>query len=79
MSLTDPVPVDNIRRAIGKSCAPATGIQGGAGRPGWGCSSEDCDQPLPRAAPGQAVSLRVQAADSGGSAIHQTIITAYHD
>jgi hypothetical protein len=44
-----------------------------------GCSSKDCDQPLPRAAPGQAVSLRVQAADSGGSAIHQTIITAYHD
>lgn len=33
---------------------------------------------LPDAAHGQAVSLRVQAADSGGSAIDQTIITAYH-
>jgi hypothetical protein len=33
---------------------------------------------LPHAAPGQAVSLRVQAADAGGSGIEQTIMTAYH-
>lgn len=32
---------------------------------------------LPHVASGQAVSLRVQAADAGGSAIDQTIITAY--
>jgi hypothetical protein len=33
---------------------------------------------LPHAAPGQAVSLRVQATDTGGSGIKQTIMTAYH-
>jgi hypothetical protein len=33
---------------------------------------------LPHAAPGQAVSLRVQATDAGGSGIEQTIMTAYH-
>ncbi|HEY2578076.1 MAG TPA: hypothetical protein VGI74_17375 [Streptosporangiaceae bacterium] len=33
---------------------------------------------LPHAAAGQAVSLRVKAADSGGSGIDQTILTAYH-
>lgn len=33
---------------------------------------------LPHAAAGQAVSLRVKAADAGGSGIDQTIITAYH-
>ena len=33
---------------------------------------------LPHVAAGQAVSLRVQASDAGGSAIDQTIITAYH-
>jgi hypothetical protein len=33
---------------------------------------------LPHAAPGQAVSLRVQATDAGGSGIKQTIMTAYH-
>lgn len=33
---------------------------------------------LPHAAKGQAVSLRVQAADAGSSGIEQTIITAYH-
>jgi subtilisin family serine protease len=32
---------------------------------------------LPHAASGQAVSLRVQASDAGGSAIDQTVITAY--
>jgi hypothetical protein len=33
---------------------------------------------LPHVAPGQPVSLRVQAGDAGGSGIEQTIITAYH-
>jgi len=33
---------------------------------------------LPHVAAGQAVSLRLHAADSGNSAIDQTIITAYH-
>jgi hypothetical protein len=33
---------------------------------------------LPRVAHGLAVSLRVQASDTGGSGIEQTIITAYH-
>jgi subtilisin family serine protease len=33
---------------------------------------------LPRVAAGQSVSLRVTAADAGGSSINQTIITAYH-
>src|SRR5450755_1721265 len=33
---------------------------------------------LPRVAAGQSVSLRVTAADAGGSSIDQTIITAYH-
>ncbi|MGH3397716.1 MAG: hypothetical protein ACRDPO_23790, partial [Streptosporangiaceae bacterium] len=32
---------------------------------------------LPKAVAGQSVSLRVQAADSGGSGVEQTIITAY--
>jgi hypothetical protein len=32
---------------------------------------------LPHVAAGQAVSLRVQASDAGGSGIDQTIITAY--
>lgn len=33
---------------------------------------------LPPAAAGEAVSLRVRAADAGGSGIDQTIIAAYH-
>jgi hypothetical protein len=33
---------------------------------------------LPQVTPGQAVSLRVRAADAGGSGIEQTIMTAYH-
>lgn len=33
---------------------------------------------LPHAASGQAVALRVQATDAGGSGIEQTIMTAYH-
>jgi hypothetical protein len=33
---------------------------------------------LPPVSAGQAVSIRVQAADAGGSAIDQTIMTAYH-
>jgi subtilisin family serine protease len=33
---------------------------------------------LPHAAPGQGVSLHVIATDAGGSAVDQTIITAYH-
>ena len=33
---------------------------------------------LPQVPPGQAVSLRVQATDAGGSGIEQTIMTAYH-
>jgi subtilisin family serine protease len=33
---------------------------------------------LPPPVPGQSVSLRVQATDTGGSGIDQTIITAYH-
>jgi hypothetical protein len=32
---------------------------------------------LPQAASGQAVALRVQATDAGGSGIDQTIMTAY--
>jgi hypothetical protein len=74
-----------VSRVAGAATAKATGLKlwtslddGATWRPAAVTGSGGTySAKLPHAGPGQAVSLRVQASDDGGSAIDQTIIRAY--
>lgn len=77
----------NVARVAGSGTAQVTGLRlwtstdGGttwSAAPVHALGGGRYAATLPHAAAGQAVSLRVKASDAGGSAIDQTIITAYH-
>ena len=76
-----------VTRVAGSGSATVTGLQLWTSTDGgttWTAAPVHClgagryAATLPKVAAGQAVSLRVQAGDAGGSTIDQTIITAYH-
>jgi hypothetical protein len=76
-----------VARVAGSGSAPVTGLRlwtstdGGAtwaAAPIHALGAGRYAVTLPHVAAGQAVSLRAEAADAGGSAVDQTVIDAYH-